>query len=574
MTGTSQYHPALRGAVDLSDDDMHDQSVGVATSSEEEVFSDPDDRRDTGNAAVRPSGLDARATDEVNHERYSDEVFGLDEEQPHDIRSNEADNGAGSIASTAPRIQASLRVEREDDDAAHSLPNWLADVEFHRTMQVRDASPASDHLVMDEQDDENGEDGENVDDFSLVLHDVLEFEGDESTSSSEQEEQEQSASSHGSAASVPGLEDAAVEADYDDEAFDVWRDDLILITRHGPRINPRYSRKPRSTHAAGLDEAYAREQARLVQEKVEMVPSIPVLHCSASHLRIIYAPQADTPHIFCARLLKQYLPPLLENSVHAALDRLNMIQQIPELGIVIVATQLGRCAVCSLTRRGHDGVFGLRVDWVLPTKKQENEGLRPGAPLLGIAAGPIQGRMTDEQISSSSDSEHELQAMVDSVGSISTEPDSHRLEHSPSARRRLSETMRSPDEGGWRHPDGGSPETPLCGSEPQSPPSKRKRRSSSSQSADSPSLRKSFATSSPQDSRRKGKRSGRRLSAERWTGIEYSRRYRLMLMYTDHTVLTYELWRDAEETGLGSKDGSEVSDWTRKNWRNRLPGVF
>lgn len=31
---------------------------------------------------------------------------------------------------------------------------------------------------------------------------------------------------------------------------------------------------------------------------------------------------------------------------------------------------------------------------------------------------------------------------------------------------------------------------------------------------------------------------------EAWRGFEYSRRYRLLLMYADHTVLHYELYYD------------------------------
>ncbi|MCJ1472787.1 hypothetical protein MMC13_001436 [Lambiella insularis] len=76
-------------------------------------------------------------------------------------------------------------------------------------------------------------------------------------------------------------------------------------------------------------------------------------------------------------------------------SRLNMTVQIPELGIVIIASQAGRVGLLTLTRLQYsrrNSQCAFRLDWILPFKSQEEQGLRPALPLLGIAAGPIQGQ--------------------------------------------------------------------------------------------------------------------------------------------------------------------------------------
>jgi hypothetical protein len=77
-------------------------------------------------------------------------------------------------------------------------------------------------------------------------------------------------------------------------------------------------------------------------------------------------------------------------------QRMSLHAAIPELGVVVVATPYGRCAVLSLlqgdTKRGQPYYF-YRVDWMLPTKEQEEQGDRPGFTLMGLAVSPIQGQL-------------------------------------------------------------------------------------------------------------------------------------------------------------------------------------
>lgn len=136
--------------------------------------------------------------------------------------------------------------------------------------------------------------------------------------------------------------------------------------------------------------------------KTTMPPDIAILHCGNANVRLLGGPRAKYPHIFCAGILRQIFPNTRIGQNLDHIDRLNMVHTIPDLGIVLIATQAGRLAVCALTRRG-DGLLGLRVDWILPTKKQELRGQRPEfCPLIGVAVGPIQGHYDD---SASSDSD-------------------------------------------------------------------------------------------------------------------------------------------------------------------------
>ena len=145
----------------------------------------------------------------------------------------------------------------------------------------------------------------------------------------------------------------------------------------------------------------------------------------------------------------------ISHSLHSLrlFDRLNMVAQVPELGLVLVASQVGRVALLTLTRMRCPKTFAFRLDCILPSVEQEARRERPMVPLLGMAAGPIQGR--EKEAGSGGDG-------------------------------------GSPDGRGW----------------------------------------------------------------EPWRAVEGSRRYRLMLYYTDHTVLGYELSRrpDRESSNVGEDE--------------------
>lgn len=98
----------------------------------------------------------------------------------------------------------------------------------------------------------------------------------------------------------------------------------------------------------------------------------------------------------CRDVVKQHFhiaphPTLLDPTFPLQhVERLNMLAFIPELSLVVVASQAGRAALISLTRvpLQTPEVF-FRVDLIVPFKSQEDKGLRPLAPLLGMAVSPL-----------------------------------------------------------------------------------------------------------------------------------------------------------------------------------------
>lgn len=289
-----------------------------------------------------------------------------------------------------------------------------------------------------------------------------------------------------------------------------------------------------------LAKVYQRAEEQCVQRSSDEPPSVPLLHCSATHLRMLHDFSAHTPHVFCAQIFAEDLPVGL-GSQFGHFDRINLLQQIPELGVVVIATQVGRCAICSLTRLGQEGDYGLRVDWILPTRKQEEKGHRPLAQLLGLAVGPIQGRFPPRQQRVVAEQMEENLLLRDrNTEGIDTSLDDDVIV--------LSKHRKSNSQ----QPGHGGQNSSLRS---VSPPIKRKRSPSptaGSTSGDSLTLETRVWT--------------RAEGAERWRGCENSRRYRIMLTYVDHTILTYEIWREVNELGITSR-----WETARKNWRNRDP---
>lgn len=156
--------------------------------------------------------------------------------------------------------------------------------------------------------------------------------------------------------------------------------------------------------------------------------------------------------IKCQQALRQDVPPGLHQVI--GYDRLKMLVQIPELGLVAIATQVGRVALLTMTSMGGAGVtkYGFRIEWFLPLKSEEQRGRRPDYSLLGMAVGPLQGF------------------------------------------------------------------------EAASP---------SSKASNTPGSRRNSRGQAPIN------------------GVKESRRFRLILYYYDHSVLTYEIWRDVEDNKPG-----------------------
>jgi hypothetical protein len=92
-------------------------------------------------------------------------------------------------------------------------------------------------------------------------------------------------------------------------------------------------------------------------------------------------------------IVQQHLGDLRDQLRH--FDRLNMLAVIPELSLVVAASQVGRAALITLTRLADDfskvagPVVMFRLDLILPLKLHEDE-YRPWVPLAGMAVAPLQ----------------------------------------------------------------------------------------------------------------------------------------------------------------------------------------
>lgn len=104
--------------------------------------------------------------------------------------------------------------------------------------------------------------------------------------------------------------------------------------------------------------------------------------------------RSDFSHsiVLCQQALHQKMPPGF--NYLSQIERLNMIAQIPELGVVVIGNQAGRVGVLTITRWEAQKQSGYKIECILPFKSEEEKGLRPRRSLMGMAVGPIQGQQT------------------------------------------------------------------------------------------------------------------------------------------------------------------------------------
>ncbi|KAK2861168.1 hypothetical protein FQN49_004474 [Arthroderma sp. PD_2] len=228
----------------------------------------------------------------------------------------------------------------------------------------------------------------------------------------------------------------------------------------------------------------------------------PVLHFSESHIRMLPGPFSHGPSVIFRAALSQ----VVTNPVQSieATDRFNMVLQIPDLGVVIAASQKGRVAIMGLTEVAREGkVF--RIDRIVPFASQERCQLRPLCPLLGIAVSPV----------------------VSHLIPFETPPDDY---EDVCLGRNTSEFDGLKFNNHTNMPDSSQSSNPLSqgdgtGAQPR-PFGDRQGKSN---------LPKTLYIQGPFSEGPK---------KENWHGIEYSRRYRLFLTYCDHTIMHYELYYD------------------------------
>ncbi|KLJ10760.1 hypothetical protein EMPG_13868 [Blastomyces silverae] len=215
----------------------------------------------------------------------------------------------------------------------------------------------------------------------------------------------------------------------------------------------------------------------------------PILHFTQNAIRMFPHPFAKKSSIILRDALVQDLhdvPPNLE-----MVERFNIVNQISELGIVLAASQKGRVGIFSLTE--HPDGMAFRLDHIIPSQSQEREGDRPLVQIAGMAVGPVENHLIPlDEISSSSASS----PMGEDNHATATAPThSHHSHHSHSKRRPAGEARA-----------GAKVEI--------SPPTPDHHEDASL------------------------------ARQEQWHGIEFSRRYRLLIMYANLTIMHYELFYD------------------------------
>ena len=135
-------------------------------------------------------------------------------------------------------------------------------------------------------------------------------------------------------------------------------------------------------------------------------PSCPLLYLRPSFWSLFQSPKfglmtRDHPYTVLMEPLEQKVYGL---DMRRQLHRPNLTFQIPELGIVLVGSPIGRVAVLTLNKLTSNPfsstaikpLYTMRLDRVLPFPMQEKLGERPPQSLVGISAGPVQGSLNNE----------------------------------------------------------------------------------------------------------------------------------------------------------------------------------
>ena len=204
----------------------------------------------------------------------------------------------------------------------------------------------------------------------------------------------------------------------------------------------------------------------------------PVLQFSEEHIRMIPGPMAGRPTVISGSHRQMFIYTTDAMRQLEDFQRFNMVKYIPEDGLVVAASQMGRVAIMSLGEAHLKGPT-FRFHWVVPLKSQEKYGDRPMVPLVGMAVSPVQGQERPVDLSNCRQARHD--PLIDK-----------------------DECLIEVASGGL---DGDSD---LPSAESNTPSTSRYRR-----------------------------------PCERWQGWQSSRRYRLLLIYGDHTVMSYEFWYES-----------------------------
>ncbi|KAJ5980123.1 hypothetical protein N7481_007421 [Penicillium waksmanii] len=209
------------------------------------------------------------------------------------------------------------------------------------------------------------------------------------------------------------------------------------------------------------------------------------------------------------------------HQISSLCDRFNMVKYIPELGLVIAASQKGRVAIISLTWHEEIG-SSFRLDWIVPFSTQEAEEERPIIPLLGITVSPMPGFEIPQDVPS-------IPRGID-----------------PTDWQTFNYRILNPDENDPQQPSTTSSSSTASGGHccnyynlHLNPTNTEENGDESAENnADKPPPKELTLPESHAQA------SLAYRPHEPWHGWHPSRHYRLLLLFCDHTVMSYEFWHD------------------------------
>lgn len=147
-----------------------------------------------------------------------------------------------------------------------------------------------------------------------------------------------------------------------------------------------------SSSGSSLGNASTEAQADQDEFKIHLPAGHAILRTYNQDVELLPPDYPNTLRTFFRGIVRQQLGHLRDQLRH--FDRLNMLAVIPELSLVVAASQVGRAALITLTRLGDDfpsagPVVMFRLDLILPLKVHEDQN-RPYVPLAGMAVAPLQ----------------------------------------------------------------------------------------------------------------------------------------------------------------------------------------
>lgn len=270
----------------------------------------------------------------------------------------------------------------------------------------------------------------------------------------------------------------------------------------------------------------------------------PVIHFSEHHISLAAYPMDSEYQIVCKNPLFQRVS--LHAEISSLCDRFNMVKYIPELGLVVAASQKGRVAIISLTWHEEIGST-FRLDWIVPFSTQEAEEERPIIPLLGITVSPMPGYEIPQDVPSIPQGIDPTDWQTFNYRILN--PDENDSPPSPSP---FPSSPAASDEEIASHPASTKPKHNTESGPPSRQTLTNQRAEKSDDQIDDQSTEPGDSHSSTQTQRPKeltlpeshAQASRAYRPYEPWHGWHPSRHYRLLLLFCDHTVMSYEFWHD------------------------------